>query len=85
MSNNYKQVHILTGVDTYHSCGRSSLAWAVEYQWADAVRILLQFGADPNQPRPSTHGNLPLLHLAMAGLSYNSPGTDMLGVAKLLL
>lgn len=47
--------------------GRSPLAWAIEYGWADAARILIEFGADPNQSRHSIKGASPLLHLAVAG------------------
>lgn len=47
--------------------GRSPLAWACEYGWGDAARVLIEFGADPNQSRRSVKGASPLLHLAVAG------------------
>lgn len=47
--------------------GRSPLTWAVEYGWADAACVLMEFGADPNQSRYSIKGASPLLHLAIAG------------------
>lgn len=54
-------------IDAIDSRGRSAIAWAVEYGWADAVRILLEFGACPNQIRQTCLGSSPLLHLAIAG------------------
>jgi ankyrin repeat protein len=54
-------------IDRPDRLGRSPLAWAVEYGWADAACILMEFGADPNQSRNSTKGASPLLHLAIAG------------------
>lgn len=47
--------------------GRSPLAWACEFGWADAARMLIEFGANPNQSRHSVKGASPLLHLAVAG------------------
>lgn len=52
--------------DKLDSRGRSALAWAVEYGMADAVRILLRFGANDCQYRRSSHSQLPLLHLVIA-------------------
>ncbi|ELR03483.1 hypothetical protein VC83_00155 [Pseudogymnoascus destructans] len=54
-------------IDKPDSRGRSALAWAVEYGMADAVRILLRFGADACQYRISHWSQLPMLHLVIAG------------------
>lgn len=54
-------------IDTPDACGRTALAWAVEYMWHDAARTLLKYGADARQSRPSFRGSMPLLHLIMAG------------------
>ncbi|KAI3328112.1 ankyrin [Xylariaceae sp. AK1471] len=62
----------LGGIDEPDSCGRSPLAWAVEHRWPDAVATLLRFGANPSQSRPSIHGALPLLHLAIASPADSS-------------
>jgi ankyrin repeat protein len=54
-------------IDKSDSRGRSALAWAVEYGMANAVRILLSFGANASQYRKSSRSQLPLLHLVIAG------------------
>ncbi|RYP53126.1 hypothetical protein DL768_001800 [Monosporascus sp. mg162] len=82
---NYPHEAESDAIDTPDSCGRSPLTWAVEYGWSHAVKVLLQFGANPHQQRPSTHGASPLLHLAIAGPGSNSSDTDILGVIRLLL
>ncbi|KAF2691381.1 hypothetical protein K458DRAFT_72 [Lentithecium fluviatile CBS 122367] len=57
-------------IDCADSQGRSPLAWAVEYGWANATDTLVSFGANPNQVRRSVGGHeSPLLHLAIAGPS----------------
>jgi len=68
-------------IDMVDSCGRTALAWAVEYGWADAVATLLYFGANPYE-RLSLRGKLPLLHLAIAGPASN---TGFLDVVRILL
>jgi ankyrin repeat protein len=55
-------------VDWKDHQGRSPLAWAVEYGWADAAETLIGFGANFDQLRTSARGGAsPLLHLAIAG------------------
>ena len=55
-------------IDSTDSFGRSTLSWAVEYGWADAVAILVRFGANVNQCILSKMcGFLPLLHRALVG------------------
>ncbi|KAI9655254.1 MAG: hypothetical protein M1829_000667 [Trizodia sp. TS-e1964] len=70
-------------IDVPDSCGRTPLAWAVEYGWADATRTLLRYGSDPHQLRPSVHGKSPLLHLVIAGPVSTDAG--FLDVVKALL
>lgn len=72
-------------IDVPDTCGRTALAWAVEYGWSDAVRILLKYGANPHQVRPSVHGKSPLLHLVIAGPASQQSGSAFLNVIKLLL
>lgn len=72
-------------IDTPDSCGRTALAWAVEYGWSDAVRVLLQYGANPHQLRPSTRGKSPLLHLVIAGPASEHSASAFLEVIRLLL
>ena len=69
-------------VDKVDSCGRTALAWAVEFGWSDAVTTLLNCGANPHQVRGSVHGSLPLLHLAIAGPVST---TQFVKVVKILL
>lgn len=54
-------------IDNVDCTGRSALAWAVEYGWAEAVKILIRLGVDVNQVRRSGQRTMPLLHLAVAG------------------
>jgi len=54
-------------IDKPDSCGRSALAWAVEYGMANAARTLLSFGANACQYRRSSQSQFPLLHLVIAG------------------
>lgn len=72
-------------IDMPDSCGRTALAWAVEYGWSDAVKTLLQYGANPHQLRPSTHGKSPLLHLVIAGPASEQSDSAFLDVIKSLL
>ncbi|KAI1323737.1 ankyrin [Xylariaceae sp. FL0255] len=72
-------------IDKLDSCGRSALAWAVEYRWADATETLIRFGADPRQSRKSIHGDMPLLHLAIAGPPSEQPDDGLIRVVKTLL
>ena len=54
-------------IDIPDARGRTALAWAVEYRWAEATRILIQAGANVHRHRTSLHGHSPLLHLGIAG------------------
>ena len=72
-------------IDVPDSCGRTALAWAVEYGWVDAVRTLLMYGANPHQLRPCSHGKSPLLHLVIAGPASQSSGAGFLEVVRVLL
>lgn len=72
-------------IDAHDSCGRTTLAWAVEYGCADAVKMLLKYGANPHQLRPSVHGKSPLLHLVIAGPASQRSDAGFLDVVKLLL
>jgi ankyrin repeat protein len=72
-------------IDVADSCGRTPLAWAVEYGWPEVVRTLLKFGADPLQERRSVRGNSPLLHLAIAGPASQESNERLLSVIRLLL
>lgn len=72
-------------IDYPDSCGRTALAWAVEYGWVDAAKMLLQYGSNPHQLRPSIHGNSPLIHLAIAGPASQRAHADFIGVIRLLL
>lgn len=72
-------------IDTPDSTGRSALAWAVEYGWADATRALLQHGANPNQLVRSSRAISPLLHLAIAVPVSTSSNNGSLDVVKELL
>lgn len=77
---------MLTGViDAADSCGRSALAWAVEYGWADAVETLVKFGANIHQRRLSIYGGSPLLHLAIAGPTPQRSGLRLLNVIRTLI
>jgi ankyrin repeat protein len=72
-------------IDAVDSCGRTPLAWAVEYGWPEAVSTLLRYGADPLQQRRSLQGNSPLLHLAIAGPASQESNERLLEVIRLLL
>lgn len=54
-------------IDRADSQGKTPLAWAVEYGWANAAETLVNFGANPDQTRRSRDSKSPLLHLAIAG------------------
>ncbi|VUC31017.1 unnamed protein product [Clonostachys rosea] len=82
----YSDKHELSElIDTPDSRGRSPLAWAVEHGWVGAARTLMQFGANPHQSRPSIHGGLPLIHLAIATPASSDPGNDVVQIVRLLL
>lgn len=70
-------------IDCPDARGRSPLAWAVEYGWADATETLINFGANVHQLRQSMDTVSPLLHLVIAG--PDSRRSDVLGVVRLLL
>lgn len=72
-------------IDAPDSCGRTALAWAVEYGCVDAVKTLLKYGSNPHQLRPCVHGKSPLLHLVIAGPASQRSDAGVLGVVRLLL
>ncbi|PKX96925.1 ankyrin repeat domain-containing protein, partial [Aspergillus novofumigatus IBT 16806] len=72
-------------IDAPDSCGRTALAWAVEYGWAGAVESLLRYGANPHQLRQSLQGKSPLLHLIIADSAFQSSNDGFLRVVRLLL
>jgi hypothetical protein len=76
---------VTRGIDELESRGRSALAWAAEYGFVQAARLLIQHGADPNQVRSSSHGGLPLLHLAIAGASRMDRDNSCLALIRLLV
>lgn len=63
-------------VDAIDRSGRSPLAWAVEYRYADGVQALLHLGGSASFVRNSLLGSvrMPLLHLLLAGPT-NDPQT----------
>ncbi|KAK5400769.1 hypothetical protein LTR06_011283 [Exophiala xenobiotica] len=75
----------LADIDKKESRGRSALAWATEYGFAEAAQQLILCGANPRQSRPSSQGELPLLHLAIAGSSRIDPQHNSLTVIGVLL
>lgn len=72
-------------IDVPDACGRTALAWAVEYGCADAVKTLLRYGSNPHQLRSCVHGKSPLLHLVIAGPASQRSDAGVLGVVRLLL
>lgn len=72
-------------IDVPDACGRTALAWAVEYGCADAVKTLLSYGSNPHQLRSCVHGKSPLLHLVIAGPASQRSDAGVLGVVRLLL
>lgn len=72
-------------IDAPDSSGRSALTWAAEYFWYDATDILLKYGADLRQLRPSLQGSLPLLHLTIATPTSDASKASVVDVVKLLL
>ena len=50
-----------------------------------AVELLILFGANPHQLRPSHRGLTPLLHLCIAGSIPRCPDGDQVGTFKALL
>ncbi|KAF2844508.1 ankyrin [Plenodomus tracheiphilus IPT5] len=72
-------------IDQMDACGRSPLAWAVEYGWVDATKLLLRFGANVDQSRLSYGNPMPLLHLAVAGAESKESSTRVLSIVRILL
>ena len=66
--------------------GRTPLAWAAEFGLPNAIKLLLRFGAYPNQLRSTKDGGyLPLIHLAIAGPCLSWMDTDIVETVRLLL
>jgi hypothetical protein len=72
-------------IDASDACGQTALAWAVEYGWPEATKVLLHYGASARRPRPSLRGEMPLLNLAIACPASTGSGRDLVDVVKLLL
>lgn len=72
-------------IDLVDAHFRSALAWAAEYGWAEAVELLLKFGADATQPRGSPKGCSPLLNLVLAGSYLQFQNRDSRRVIQLLV
>ncbi|OAQ57938.1 ankyrin repeat domain-containing protein [Purpureocillium lilacinum] len=72
-------------IDAPDFSGRSALAWAVAYGWARAAASLVAHGANVNQRTPSGLGELPVLHIALAGPASGEPTCDFLAIVSLLL
>ena len=72
-------------IDAPDFSGRSALAWAVAYGWARAAASLVAHCANVNQRTPSGLGELPVLHIALAGPASGEPTCDFLAIVSLLL
>lgn len=77
------EVVVSKDIDACDAQGRSALAWAVEYQWPEAVSDLLGHGASVHKPRSSigSPARMPLLHLAVAA----PPSSSMSLIVDMLL
>lgn len=64
---------------------RTALTWAIEFGWADAVRTLLKYGADPHQLTWSKRGHSTLLHLVIAGSPFQFLNVGFRSVVEILL
>lgn len=66
--------------------GRTPLAWAVEYGLTASTKLLLKFGANPNQLRSTKDGDFsPLIHIAIAGPRSVWMDNDIIETVRLLL
>ncbi|KAH7011243.1 hypothetical protein EDB80DRAFT_385007 [Ilyonectria destructans] len=70
---------VMAHLERQERVGRSALSWAVEYEHASVVKVLLQEGADPEAK--SNRGTTPILIAKQFGrddilkeLLENSPG-----------
>ena len=76
-------------IDQADACGRTPLAWAVEFGCPNAASTLLQYGANPHQSRKNIHGASPLLHLIIAAPPWQGSGANSeirsLEVVRILL
>jgi ankyrin repeat protein len=72
-------------IDESDRSGRSSLAWAVEYRYAEGVLALLNLGASAGFVRHSVCGDIkmPLLHLLLAGPANDAAA--LLQIAQALM
>lgn len=69
-------------IDAPDALGRSALAWAVDYGWAEAVTVLVEAGANVNQ---CTGLGLPLLHQALAGPASGRLDAEFMTISQTLL
>ena len=77
---------VMSVIDVPDALGRSPLAWAVEFGLTGSTKLLLQYGANPNQLRVTRDGGFsPLIHIAIAGPSSAWMDDDIIETVILLL
>ncbi len=81
----FRDGSLVNVIDRMDSRGRTPLAWAAEYGWEEAVALLIRYGANPHQLRPSNYGESPLLQLSIAGSKSRHPKSSVSGVIKALI
>ncbi|KKZ68230.1 hypothetical protein EMCG_06091, partial [[Emmonsia] crescens] len=72
-------------IDRPDSHYRTPLTWAVEFGWADTVRTLLRYGANPHKAIHSVRGESTILHLVLAGSRSKFLNRDFRTVVEVLL